>query len=40
MTLALLLACSEYRVREGEDVTVAEPPGQYDEIGEPPEWAD
>ena len=40
MTLVLLLACSEYRVREGEDVPVAEPPGRDDEIGDPPEWAD
>ena len=40
MTLALLLACYEYRVREGEDVPVAEPPGRDDEIGDPPEWAD
>lgn len=40
MTLILLLACSEYRVREGEVVPVAEPPGSEDELGSPPEWSD
>ena len=40
MSLLLLVACSEYRVRQGEEVPVADPPDREDEQGSPPEWAD
>jgi len=36
-----LLACSEYGVRQGPDVPVAEPPGAAeDDFGDPPDWGD